>query len=115
MISALFYGDKESQSRMIKLFTFTLSLLFLSGCSTLVTHVGYTVDELTTDEPELVHSRVYSGTKFNWSFQDTSSGGNVFGLILLPDLVLSALADTLLLPLTWPHDALREPTENGQQ
>ena len=106
---------KEIKLRMIKLFTSTLLILLLSGCSTLVTHVGYTVDELTSDEPELVHSRVYSGTKFNWSFQDTSSGGNIFGLFLLPDLILSAAADTVLLPLTWPHDALRKPTENGQQ
>lgn len=100
---------------MIKVFFSLFVIVLLSGCSTLVTHVGYTVDELTTDEQELVHSRVYSGTKFNWSFQDTDSGGNFFGLILLPDLVLSAAADTVLLPITWPHDALREPTENGQQ
>lgn len=82
---------------MLKLFTRTLVILFFSGCTTLITHVGYTVDELTTEEPELVHSRVYSGAKFNWSFQDTSSGGNIFGLILLPDLILSAAADTVLL------------------
>lgn len=96
--------------RFFRLSVFTL----LSGCSTLVTHVAYTVDELSSDEAELVHSRVYSGTKFNWSFQDGSSGGNVFGLFLLPDLILSAAADTLLLPLTWSHDVVREPTENGQ-
>jgi uncharacterized protein YceK len=99
---------------MIKLLLSIFTILLLSGCSTLVTHVGYTVDEITTDETELVHSRVYSGTKFNWSFQDTSSGGNIFGLFLLPDLIVSAAADTVLLPLTWFHDVLRKPTENGQ-
>jgi len=99
---------------MKKLIYSLILLSVLSGCSTLVTHIGYTVDEIVTDESELVHSRVYCGTKFNWEFQDTSSGGNIFGLILLPDLILSAAADTLLLPFTWPHDALREPTENGQ-
>jgi len=100
---------------MIRVFFSVFVILVLSGCSTLVTHVGYTIDEITTDEDELVHSRVYSGTKFNWSFQDTSSGGNIFGFFLLPDLIVSAAADTVLLPLTWPHDAIRKPTENGQQ
>jgi uncharacterized protein YceK len=99
---------------MMKVFLSLLSALLLSGCSALVTHVGYTYDELTTDESELVHSRVYCGTKFNWEFQNTSSGGNIFGLFLLPDLLVSAAADTILFPFTWTHDALRNPTENGQ-
>ena len=100
---------------MIKSFLVLFLAFQLFGCSTLVTHIGYTVDELTTDEDQLVHSRVYSGTKFNWDFQDGSRGGNIFGLFLLPDLIVSAAADTLLLPFTWIHDALRKPTENGQQ
>ena len=36
---------------MMKLFFSLSAFILLSGCSTLVTHVGYTVDELTTDEP----------------------------------------------------------------
>lgn len=100
---------------MMRLSICLSSLLHLSGCSTLVTHIGYTIDELTTDETELVHSRVYCGTKFNWEFQDASRGGNIFGLFLLPDLVVSAAADTVLFPFTWTHDALRKPTDNLQQ
>jgi len=98
---------------MIK-FVFSIFLVvYLSGCSTLVTHVGYTVGE-AVDGEEVVFSRVYCGTKFNWSFQDTGhQGGNFFGLFLLPDLILSTAADTLLLPFTWTHDAIRTPTSDG--
>ena len=95
---------------MLKLFLGLVSISLLVGCSTLVTQVGYTYHELKSDE-EIVYSRVYSGTKFNWQFQDTSRGGNVLGFFLLPDLVASVAADTVLLPLTLAHDGLRKPTE----
>ena len=98
---------------MIRLWIGVLGVLVFTGCSTVVTHVGYTYDELTSEEdPVEVYPRVYCGTKFNLEFQSAGSGGNILGLFLLPDLILSAAADTIMLPLTWVHDEIRITSED---
>lgn len=103
-------------SRTLGLWLVIAWVLVFSGCSTAVTHAGYTYAEATSDEePVKIYARVYCGTEFNLEIQKAGAGGNFLGFILLPDLIASAAADTLLLPLTWTHDELRVPTDSSAQ
>jgi len=99
---------------MIKICSILLLAVLLNGCSTLVAHVAITADEVNGNYEPDTHARTYCGTRFHWeTFQNTGhQGGNVMVFFLLPDLVLSAAADTILVPITWPYDILKSSDSN---
>jgi len=96
---------------------FFIACTYLSGCSTIIAHVAITADEVSDNYDNESHSRTYCGARFNWeTFQDTGlQGGNVMGFFMLPDLVVSTVADTVLLPLTWPYDLLKTNSDTNAQ
>ena len=88
--------NSNTPVRIVVTLALVLGPLVSSGCMT--------VDHLVDSEQPLA---MYGGTKSSYEYID-NAGSPFFGsLIRIVDLPITVVGDTLLLPVSWPVEALR--------
>lgn len=102
----------KQEALRVRSIVIALILIGLVGCSTISTQYQM-LDGSPADGPfqgQKIDSKIYSGTVYDFMAQvaPSGSGGNIGGLILLFDLPLSLVADTIIFPYTLSYELMRE-------